>query len=603
MNFEVELEEYQLRIIKERLKFNFFEELKKTNPGKQAFKKSFRNELDILIPQLYNKGVQFYALTIDLTYLKSYDLPKDFWADLHEEVEHWVAVIAKNVSMVEFCYFSIEMHPGKNKSKESFSSKMLSIIDNKNSLEGLPHLHGVLGVRSLIGYNEQLDLSIKKLFCSIYKINDIVIKPLLTKKAIKAYWNYCIKENNFKFHRFAHYSEYNSFLYGSIAQLELIYDEQERYAFGMCEHRTSKTRSISGVQVRHPNNKTLITYLLNLFMWHKNYKLHNNNLYCMIPDTKYSWAKIDTLDSLRLNSIQIFEFLKTLYPQHLEDLNPMEFIFQDWDKFIEFVHKNNQYLPGIKFKEDAMEFLDGVYFINENKFYFFSKNTEILGKKMFGFNCCVFFKKSYHHLKSPATWLKSLQNNLNEEFFVDLARYFHSEPLENLKQKSLVIVGKSNTGKTTLISNVISNLFGKENIGLIGKGDNFILEQLENKKVIIADEFKYSKSSRSSILKLMNNELDLINKKGEQKKLFQNKAPILFMFNPETNQEMLEDIAFKNRFKRYDFSQEIQNWIPKIDELIKLELPEIIIYCNRLYFKDKNKKLISGNVEKTPFLT
>ncbi len=585
---EETLSTFQKEFIKKRLKLDFNQELEKskTEFNRKSFNKIFRDELDILIQRFFMDGIQFYGFTIDLLFLKKNNIEN--WKDVHEYIEDWINWIGSEIELIEFSYFSIELHKRERLKKRKIKKSPGNELVVYNGLDGMPHLHGIIGIRTILGHNDNLDIAIKDIFKSFHQHEDIKINKLYQIKDVKKYWNYVIKENNFRFHRFVQYSSHLNYIkiYGSIADLELIYDDNDRYAFELQEWKNSKTCDVSGVKSNKPSSKTLIVYLLNLFLWHKNYKINNNKIYQQIPDTKYSWTIIDNTEALKKNNITIFEYLKKIYPQQLDGINTMEIINKDWNSTIEEIIENNQYLSQIEFKKDVLEFKDGMYFINENKFFYFRNKKNEIDIRMKGKNCCVYFDRSYNNIKKPEIWLKSIEKTVvnSENFCIDLARYFHSDALDKLKQKSLLIVGGSNTGKTTLVTNIIVNLFGKENIGMIGKGDNFILEQLEGKDVIIADEFKYSSSNRSSLLKLMGNELDLINKKGLKKYEFQNKAPVLFMFNSDLNNLMLNDDAFKNRYIRYEFKHEIKEYLSNIDEILKKELAQIIIYCNKLYF-------------------
>lgn len=382
---DIIIHEHQKEIIKERSKLNFFKELNEKSYGKKSFAKFFKNELNLLVNQFDSDGIQFYGFSIDMLDLRVEN--PDFWKEVHETVELWISEIGQRVELIEFCYISIQMYKyNKN-----------SLIKRKVSLE-LPKLYGIIGVRSIIGNNPLLDIEVKKVFRNIYDFQDIRVVRLIGINKIIKYWKRIIRKNNFRFHRFTRYSNNSNYDYGAISDFELTYNIGNKgpinNAFGLDEWRYSNTFQITGVKSKDPSNQTLIIYLLNLYLWHKNYKIFDAHIYEQVPSTFYSWKLFLSLDFLKKKNIAIFEYLKKIYPMQLNNINTIEIINRDWNKTVDEIILNNHYLSCIEINRDAIEYKDGVFFISENTFYSFLDDKIVIDQKMKNMN--IIITKNYN---------------------------------------------------------------------------------------------------------------------------------------------------------------------------------------------------------------
>ncbi|RYE13223.1 MAG: hypothetical protein EOP34_09265, partial [Rickettsiales bacterium] len=195
------LNESQKKRIQERLKLDFNVELLKSNTilERTKFSANFRNYLDLFITDLYYDGVLFYGFTIVMPFTNKND-PK-MWYYTHLRVEDLINYIKDNIELIEFCYLSIELHDNLTNHKKI--NKSNSLIEKYNHMEGVPFFKGIIGVRSLLGKNDCHFNQIKRIFN--IPLNETVIKKLSTIKIIKNYWNFVIKQNNYKFHRFTQY--------------------------------------------------------------------------------------------------------------------------------------------------------------------------------------------------------------------------------------------------------------------------------------------------------------------------------------------------------------------------------------------------------------
>jgi len=634
------IDKYQLSLMKEKEKYNFNECLLDKSDDKKQFDKVFRTDLDILINTFLSKGVLFYGFTINFSELRNVtdEDRRGCWQMIHFRVEEFLTISKKHVELLEFVYLSIECHGKliKHNNLSSFlslptptSTLKSSFLTNENenedkdnnnnnidiskeeqkTLKGLPHIHGIIGIRSLIGKNDMLLTQLNKNYSMLY--SDMLIKSLKSFKQIKGYWNYVIKEQNYKFHRFAFFSNIYDNDYGKIADDELILDYQKQsLGLGLIDNAVHK--NIIGIGTSKYNNKRVLIYLISLYMHIKDMTIYQNDFYIKIKESKFSWKLMSDISYLKNNCITMLLELQKMFPQQLEHLDINQLILDHLEIVYNDVLKNNKYLPNIELNKSIIEFSDGLYFLDYNYFFEYDNNREKL--KKLKINCYKYFKRTYNYclITKPLKWLECLLNNFesNEEldnFCAHLGRYFHSNQLVNKKKKTLCIKGGSNTGKTMLIAKIITEAIGLQNIGIISnESDTFAFEQVEDKQVIICDEFKYSTSNRSDLLKILDNEPILLNKKGVTKKLYVNEAPILFIFNESTNNKMLEDQAFINRLLIYTFTYQITTMTEQIKKALIDELPQIIVYCNKLYFeknqvKDshkKNSKKISQKITK-----
>lgn len=552
-----EIINFQKKKIKEKNMLNFDQELNFSSKNKREYSKTLRNELDIFITTLQSKGVTFYGVTINFLELQSMNT-------IHTKIEELVNLISSNIELVEFLYFSIEKH-------------------KKEKLNGLPHVHGVIGVRSLIGNN--VILSLKRFFYNFRY--DTQLDYLCDVKNIKKWWNYVLKENNFKFHTFVYYSKWYENLYAILANHEHQYDPSG--TFKLYYHNSAKYTNIKGLDMKNPKFINILLYLFNLWFQKKGFFFFKDDFFSKIPGSRYAWEIQGNLSYLKENKITIIKELIAEFPQQLGELFYEDLLLKEFDTLYQILQNNNEYLPCLKFDTSVVEFSDGLYFLNYNYFLDFYKNKDLMNKLKI--NCYKYFKHTFNYCKLnlPKFWLKLINNNVKdlEYFCANLGRYFHNSLILDEKKKTLCIIGGSNTGKTTLIAKIITQIIGNHNVGIIDSTETFAFEQIEHKQVIICDEFRFVPKNREDILKVLNNEPVLLNKKNKSKIFYTNKAPVIFLFNENRNNKMLNDSAFVNRLLIYNFDSVVNIPMAEINENLKKELPQIMIYCNDLFFRKK----------------
>ena len=316
MNEELPLNEYQKNEIKQRSSLNFFTELDKMSIKKQRYSQILDIQLDSLISKLDDKGVMFYGIVINMPFLKE-KKQSEVWETIHTEVEGFLNYIGSNIELIEFCYFSIEISERSPKWQKQ----------EKKFYNGLPKIIGIFGVRSMIGLNKFLITELKNLF--ILNFHDIEISWLSKKKEIKKFFNHVTRQRNFKFHRFVNYSNFFSEMYANIANQEINFEDQQ--SFGQVNHFISKTMHVSGLMSKKLNEKSLIIYFIGIFFYEKGLRLHENKIYSRVTGFKFCWEYYCDLDFINKNYTIIFDFIKQLYPQQLNDFNITGLILNSWN--------------------------------------------------------------------------------------------------------------------------------------------------------------------------------------------------------------------------------------------------------------------------------
>ncbi|RYX79866.1 hypothetical protein EON71_00135 [bacterium] len=391
-----ELNEFQKKKIKQRLCMDFFIELDKKSVEKKRYSEVLENQLDILISKFEPQGIMFYGIKIELPFL--INEKGNIWEIVHKDVEEFINYMGSNIELIEFCYMSIEVS----------GRKPLWQGKDTESVVGLPCIHGIFGVRSIIGENPSLISEIKDIF--IISFYDIKVIWLKNKSEISNHWNFIIKQKNFKFHSFVNFSKFYQNIYGGIADEELKFEDQQ--AFGQVDHFVSETMYISGIKKKYPSNSLLIIYFISLYFDHKNYRIINNKIFSKVSKLKISWNFICHLDELKKKYKMIFECLKTLYPQQLEDFNITELVLGSWDFTFEQIKKNNSFIPEIISFDSVIEFNDGVYFIKTKEFKV-NFNTENL-------NTMFYIPGLYSDLNDTKIWLNIFSENFSIKMFKQL---------------------------------------------------------------------------------------------------------------------------------------------------------------------------------------
>jgi phage/plasmid-associated DNA primase len=163
---------------------------------------------------------------------------------------------------------------------------------------------------------------------------------------------------------------------------------------------------------------------------------------------------------------------------------------------------------------------------------------------------------------------------------------------EDNKKNFLYIHGKTNTGKSTYLTKVLTRYYGIDNVGNIVNSTNFKFQDLYEKLLVIMDEFRYSSGSSSDFLKLLGGEPLLTTQKYSKNHILINKVMGVILSNylfHEKNDSVQK--ALMERLFVVEFLNSVNKDLVNINEVLQDEEPSIIIFCNKVYFSCKVRKI------------
>jgi len=557
------------------------------------YRKILSNSWDFVIDWSISIGNQHFAITINM--------PLEFWYD---GVHLWNY---DNFKLEEYIKFEINL---KNHILNGFKTTTFIFIVPERNKQGVLHFHILISIRNFIDYNytlrNNLLLWLKGFNSGSFFMNDFDIKveSLLYFKDVKNWAIYMYKDMyNWKFTSKIYiltsycYEFLNKYL-GNVTfyflqiNCEFILIEREDYKY---------LNNLNGIKIT--NNKieqTTLTDLLQYYLILNEYYIYNDNIYKKIKYSKISYKLIGNIK-------------ETLYDKFQENvvsffINNFEYYFKGFD--FNYLLKN--YFIKTKHVIEAIrdistqriepdfgliEFTDGVYSIKYDRF--FPNNYNYLFNNKI--STIKYYNKSYGWIRQnkPKNWISSLKNALgifnkemSNEDYIRLCLHIINPIHKNIfdKQATLFIHGQSNTGKTTLIANILSEYYGSDNIGSIISAKNFKWQDLIGKKLGIIDEGRYNSSMSSDLLKITGQEKIIVEKKYSKEHISIDPIPLIILTNTlfEDKNKSIDE-ALKNRLYMIEFINTISKDNLNDSKEFRLKLREeeanIIIYCNKLLFK------------------
>lgn len=502
-----------------------------------------------------------------------------------------------------------------------------STEENKN---GVLHLHGIIAYRNLTDFNKNIKNNILNKLKERFIDCDIVLKDLNKFQDIKNWIKYLHKDKILVFpprldilEKYIHSGILNIFKkpyrdnYNLKNNFKLRNSEQENdylhlQILDCFSKQPEKILNLNGIILNKNeiNENTIIDLILNYLILN-NYYVHNDNVYCKIENTLISYKRLDTIKEFIFNKFE--DNIILYFTQNF----PCQFTGFDFYHLIK-TFKNKMEINILKIKNitsnkidlnfSFLEFNDGVYDIIKNKFtpkdYFNTLNVATI----------KYYNKTYNRTRQdkPKNWINGIKNALGKDNVNDfiticlfIASLFKGKN-DNIKKNFLYIHGKTNTGKSTYLTKVLTRYFGLENVGNIVNSSNFKFQDLQNKFIVIMDEFRYSHNFSSDFLKLLGGEPLLITQKYSKDHIILGNLMGLilsnYMFidkNEDINKALLE------RLHVVEFLYDVNKNLPNINETLKDEEANIIIFCNKLYFsyfneKQKRNIRIKQNPQLTP---
>ena len=487
-----------------------------------------------------------------------------------------------------------------------------SIEDNKEGTN--PHTHILLGFRAISNDYKGLEYLINSILADAV-IEDFQLKYLKDESDIKTVFVYLTKEFhldriNKGFYIIKYSTVHDRIHTRFIDQLQNspLFDEINGkstfvsfYDFTFAKERftglpkiLNKTINLYGYRFNTTESETfLIIYYLSLYFTMKNMFIYKNNLYRKIPGSLISIEVLGNLTYLKDNLIQ-FMINLTQELKSLSSLNLVKFFIMNMDNILPKILTLGTFIKR-QITYNILEFIDGLYFINSDKFLsreeipqeelklfeysytlrYYPVNFKTLNRKVYNT-----FWESKLLLQFP-TDKNLIEKPTLEKFLGILGNLLFDSDVQT-KVNVIFIVGVSNSGKPGLVLDVVKSAFGLQNVGTFSSDTKFLLENTVGKDIIIGDELKYTKSIRSNLLKLFGGEVVGVNRKflpSESLELTKN-IILASNYSKEIDQ-MLSDKAFLNRLNKFIFDFEI-NLTAQDFVRFQKELPAVLIRCARV---------------------
>jgi hypothetical protein len=596
-----------------------------------SIKKYLDNIWSSIIDSLLDQGSQFFAITINSI---------GFSYNTNNE---------SDISMVE-----IEKKRIKNYLYNLYPSTNFFFIVSEPTSTNMLHFHAIISIRNFIDYNYILKKAILIKLLN-YKYFDYGHSPSITNFDVKvqslnffkdiknwvmylhkniSMWKYkgllsflSIQEYNFIFNWYPCLSDIYLYMIdnysissggSSVMDIDFLdenllrdYEKRFNHVRIFCNNipenyikNLSLIRTINGIRLTYNkiDQRTLIN-LLQYYLIFNEYYIYNDNIYVKIKESKISYKIVGGLKDVLYE--KFYENVVKYYINNFENyFKGFDFSYLMDSYFI----KSKNIIECIKdistqrIKPDfgLIEFTDGVYSIKYDRFF----SNKINYNFSSSIHTIKYYNKSYNWVRQnkPTNWIDGLKNALgintseliNDDYIrlcLHIINPIHKDIFN--KKSTLFIHGVSNTGKTTLVSNVLSEYFGPENIGSIISSRNFKWQDLVGKVLGIIDEGRYNASMSSDLLKITGQENIIVEKKYSKEHIIIKPIPLIILTNILfEDKDMSIDEALKNRLYTIEFihtiSKENLNNSNEFKKRLKDEEANIIVYCNKLLFKTKN---------------
>lgn len=234
------------------------------------------------------------------------------------------------------------------------------------------------------------------------------------------------------------------------------------------------------------NNKLDQRTLINLLQYYlilNKYYIYNDSIYAKVENTKISYSLVGGLMSILYDKFQenVVVFFNTRFEFYFKGFD-FSYLLDNYFVKTRTIIEAIQDISTQRIEPNfgLIEFTDGIYsikydrfFSNKGNYFFFDKMSTI-----------KYYNKSYNWVRQnePKNWINGIKNALNinndeltNDDYLRLCLHIINPIHKDIfnKKSTLFIYGQSNTGKTTLITNVLSGYFGSDNIGSIVSTKNF----------------------------------------------------------------------------------------------------------------------------------
>jgi hypothetical protein len=232
---------------------------------------------------------------------------------------------------------------------------------------------------------------------------------------------------------------------------------------------------------------------------------------------------------------------------------------------------------------NLIEFLDGIYFIDLN----IKKKKEECIDISQPLYILHFFNRAYEDLfkfsNYPQIWKTKLLHNFTEDEFISFCKNFRVMLFGNLETelKILFLLDVSNSFKSQLILDMIIKFYGFQNISFSSIDEKLKFENFNN-------ELKFSQEmvdllKNLSFGKILTIRLDPKSLKSPTSLKY---IIITSNYNKRTLR-LLDKNSLKSRINKLTIIDNCTLTNKEINDFEK-ELPQILVYCNKIFFNNKN---------------
>jgi len=564
-----------------------FDNLIKINNKKRIRSKKLLNLFDLVQLELNQHDTINFSITILTGYLndKKNSLTDSWKKVLPDILEKLKTFFNKQFSdKILLSITSIENHRDKLSVKKKTENSQFQKFVKKNDLNGFPHIHVFVSFL-LDSFNDFYfeTNNIEKLILSEFVDFDIKINFVRNvENNIKNAVKYLFKEykltdiNDFLIQNSINQKKISVNLNNYSPSLKKTFNDISNIINQTTENMTinlEENTLINAIKIKDP--LYLIEILFKNFIKKNDFKVENDIIYFngYEPHPKTSYFEFYSLK----------EGLYILAKQNVQHRN---LIISNIKKILSLQDETG-FLNNISISDfEYIEYKDFV--LNLHKCKIESKN-------------CMdnYSFKYFHHSNKD---LLDLHNNLdilsnifdNDDEFFKYLRQLGSILVQSAPKKgsSMYIYGPSNTGKSLITEKFFIEIFGERHIAVLNfSNPTYLLDQIKNKHIIILNEFKYNKSLREILLKILDGSLVEINEKYKNsiKATIKSKSVTVSNYSLQ-DQGMLED-AFLNRFSIIKTSLNIS---PEQYNLILNSLPLVILYATQsLLYSDFNSTKVA----------
>ena len=476
-----------------------------------------------------------------------------------------------------------EYYKIKNKIENIPLISFLFICSEKGSKNKI-HYHFIVAFKNILGFNKNFIYNLKNYLILELNEDDIRCDLLTDFLEYKNRFNYILKEDFYL--KTIHIYNKDILNYTDYLKKEkkIVFDYNLKNEFNNIG---------SFPKINNYYDEYTLINLINFYFLYNNIFLYKNIFYKKIENTLISYAFYSTVDNLTNLLTNIFIELIEKFSIQLNNIDIYALKIQYFHKLEQLFKKTKQiFINELKLDFTIIEFTDGIYFLKKN--IFINKN-DLKDKQLNNTGTLKYYNKSYKNLKVPEYWKNLIEYTLGNdqnscEFFSYYSTLFNKNDDLLGKQKNLYVTGDSSTGKTTLLTLLINNFFGKQNVGTIARSNsNFALENLLDKEVAVIDEAEHSFINTGDFLQINEkNNKPLINIKYKNPILLHDIAFLFISNNKPKFKDLKIEKAIENRLKFINFKKElcsnINDYKKLINHINKYEI-NIIIFCNKLFFK------------------